>query len=188
MVYTTLTSILGSTKTSNLLNEGDIRNIIVTAEISEDMAPGAFVYNNQATGKWIPLDSGTAAHKLAGPGQVGCILYRPRIFITTGAQRVNSDDYDITYTKSVPICISGIVVGNIIDLNADHSAGTGLIASSTAESLDVLAQEATGATSGSAIKSRICATLAAVAKDGDLKAVIALGACMGSIWGGINES
>jgi hypothetical protein len=187
MAYTTLSSILGSNKTTNLLNEGDIRNNIIDGEISTDMAPGAFVYNNVATGKWIPLDSDTAAHKLAGPGQVGCILYRPRIYTTTGAQRLNSDDYDITYKKTVPICISGVVVGDITDQGGNVGSGESLIASSTAESLTVLALEATGATSGTAIRSVVCATLAAKVANGDTKAKIALGTCMGTIWGGINE-
>ena len=66
----------GSTQDSNLFNEGDVRNIIVDGVLAADTAPGEFVFNDIATGTWIALDSDTsAAHKLAGPGQVGCVLY-----------------------------------------------------------------------------------------------------------------
>ncbi len=186
MAYTTAASILGGTKDSTILNEGDIRNTIISGEISTDMAPCAFVYKDIGTGKWIPLDSGTAAHKLAGPGQVGVILFEPRVENSV-IKNLNSTDYDITYYKKVPICTSGIVVADIVDQNGDVGIGEELIASSTAESCTVQAQEATGATSGSAFKNRGIATLASNVADDDTKAIVALGQCMGSIWGGINE-
>ena len=187
MALTTLALLLGTSKSSNLLNPGDIRNKIVTGEISEDMAPGAWVYNDTSTEKWIPLNSGTAAHKLAGPGSVGVILYRKRIYTTTGALRLNSDDYDVTYTKQVPICISGIVGADIVDIGADHNSGTGLIASSTAESATVQVLEATGATGSTAIRNRVIGTLGMNYVDNDTKCVACLGQCMGDIWGGQNE-
>ena len=190
MVITTTDGLVGSTKGSTLYNPGDIKNRIVTGTISEDMAPGAWVYNDTATELWIPLDAGTAAHKLAGPGSVGVILYRPRIYTTTGALRLNTDDYDITYLKNVPICISGICGADITDQNADHNSGTALMASSTAESATALAKEVAHSSVNStltAIVSRVIGTLAANLVDGDTKCIVALGACMGDIWGGINE-
>ena len=187
MVYTTLASILGSTKSSNLLNEGDIDNLIVSGEISTDMAPGAWVYNDESTKTWIPLDADTAAHKLAGPGQAGVILFRPR-HENGVAKILNSDDYDVTYYKKVPICTSGIVVCDIVDINGAAEAGTDVIASSTAESVTVQVQEATGATTGTAIRNTPVGTLAAAVEDGDTKCICGLGKCRGKIWGGINET
>jgi len=190
MVITTMDGLLGDTKASNLLNPGDIRNIIITGEITSDLAPGAWVYNDTATEKWLALDADTAAHKIAGPGSVGVVLYRKRIYTTTGALRLNTDDYDVTYCKQVPICVSGIVGANIVDLNADHNIGTALMASSTAESVQAFAKEVAHSSHDStqqALVSTIVGTLAANAVDGDTKAICALGACMGSYWGGINE-
>jgi len=186
MPYTTLASILGSTKSNNLLNEGDIRNTIISGEISTDMAPGAWAYHDVSTGKWIPLDAGTAAHKLAGPGQVGVILFRPRVENSV-MKVLNTDDYDVTYYKKVPICTSGVVVADIVDQNADVGIGNGLIPSSTAESVTIQAQEATGATSGTALKSNIVGTLGAKVADNDTKCIACLGQCKGTLWGGINE-
>lgn len=183
----------GSTKDSNLFNPGDIRNIIVDGILASDMAPGAWVFNDVATGTWLPLDANTSdAHKLAGPGQVGVILYRPRIYTTTGALRVNSDDYDITYTKTAPICLSGIVGANIVDNGASASAGCQLICdpAGDAEQSAILAYEvirAAGDSTAAAIKSTVIGTLAAGIITGDRYAIVALGACMGSIWGGHNE-
>ena len=187
MVITTMDGLMGSTKSSNLFNEGDIRNKIITGTISTDMAPGAWVYNDTATELWIPLDAGTAAHLLAGPGSVGVVMYRPRIYTTTGALRLNTDDYDITYMKNAPICISGIVGANIVDLNADANSGTELIASATAESSTIQLQASTGHSSGTALTSRGIATLGANVVDGDTICIACLGQCMGDIWGGINE-
>jgi len=190
MSITTMDGLVGDTKASTLFNPGDALNIIVDGEISEDMAPGAWVYNDTSTEKWIPLNGATAAHKLAGPGSVGVILYRKRIFITTGALRLNTDDYDITYVKQVPICISGICAADIVDMNADHNIGTALIASSTAENATFLAKEVAHSTydsTATSIVSRVIGTLAANEVDGDRKAIVALGACMGKYWGGINE-
>jgi hypothetical protein len=186
MAYTTLASILGSNKSSNLLNEGDMLNEIITGTISTDMAPGAWVYNDQTTELWIPLDAGTAAHLLAGPGQVGVILFRPRVENSV-MKVLNTDDYDVTYYKNVPICISGICVADIVDQGGAIGAGTELIASSTAESCTIQAQTATGATSGTALKYRGIGTLAANVADDDTKAIVAVGKKMGSLWGGINE-
>lgn len=186
MAYTTAASILGSAKCSNLLNEGDILNEIITGEISTDMAPCAWVYNDQTTEKWIPLDAGTAAHLLAGPGQVGVILFRPR-HENSVAKILNSDDYDVTYYKQVPICISGIVVADIVDQGAAVGAGTDLIASTTAESVTKQALAATGATSGTALRAIPVGTLAANVADDDTKAIVALGKKRGTLWGGINE-
>ena len=186
MANTTIASIAGSTKSSNLLNEGDILNEIITAEISTDMDPGSWVYNDQTSEAWIPLDADTAAHKLAGPGQVGVVLFRPR-YENSVAKVLNSDDYDVTYYKQVPICISGIVVAKIVDQNAAVGAGTELIASSTAETATIQAQEATGATSGTALKNRGIGTLAANVADNDTYAICAVGKKMGSLWGGTNE-
>jgi|GEM_PF-5578208 len=188
MAYTTLASILGSTSMSNLLNEGDIDNLIIYDEISTDMAPGAWVYHDVSTGKWIPLDADTAAHKLAGPGQVGIILFEPRVENGTWVTS-NATDYDVTYHKNVPICVSGIVVGDIVDQNASLGTGTKVMASSTAESVTVFAKESTGVTGGTAIVSSAVGALAAKVADDDTKAIFALGAHMakGAIWGGINE-
>ncbi len=181
----------GSTKDSNLFNPGDIDNRIIDGIISEDMAPGAWVFNDVATKTWVPLDTDTSdAHKLAGPGQVGVILYRPRIYALTGALRLNTDDYDITYTKLVPICTSGIVGCNITDNGASASAGCQMIASATAENADILAYEvirAAGDSTAAAIKQTVIATLAANIITADVFAIVALGKCMGKIWGGQNE-
>ena len=190
MAYTTLALLLGDTKASNLLNPGDSRNIIVTGEVSADIAPGAWVFNDTATEKWIPLNNATAAHKLAGPGQVGVVLYRKRIYTSTGALRLNSDDYDITYTKQVPICISGIVGCDIADQGADYNIGTRLQAGDTAESADVQALEIAHSTHDSTqlgLVNNCIGTLAANYVDDDTKCIAGLGLCMGSYWGGINE-
>lgn len=178
----------GSTQDSNLFNEGDVRNIIVDGVLAADTAPGEFVFNDIATGTWIALDSDTsAAHKLAGPGQVGCVLYRRRITPSTGAICLNTADYVITVHKMAPICISGIVGGNIVDNSASASAGCDMTSSSTAFNLQIQALEATGATSGTAVRLNPVATLAANIITADRYAAVALGACRGSIWGGINE-
>jgi len=181
----------GSTKDSTLFNPGDIRNIIVTGALSADMAPGAWVFNDIATGTWLPLDTDTSdAHKLAGPGQVGVVLYRPRIYTSTGALRLNTDDYDITECPMAPICISGIVGARITDNGASASAGCQMIASADTEEADILAYEvirSAGDSTAAAILQTVIATLAANIITQDRFAIVALGQCMGSIWGGINE-
>ena len=140
---------------------------------SEDVAPGEYVVFTSGT--WTLADSDTAAHKLL---RGAVVSYRRRKNDADSNPSID-DDYDIDAEPnlaSVPLIRSGIVACKITDQTGTVYPGAQMIVSSTAGALTVLALEATGATSGTAIRSVIVGTLARKIVTADTVAFVDLNA------------
>lgn len=148
--------------------------------LSTDMDPGSWVMRDGANNQWIPLDTDTCAVPFQ---QVGVVDYKQRLNRTTLAEKLITDDYDVSEAedKMADIIISGTVVCKIKDQNAAKYVGQKLIASSTAETADLLALAATGAgpTTGTAIRSEVIGELAADLSDDDTWCIANIGAMIG---------
>ena len=165
-----ITAITQLTNDRILLNPGAANAAEVTGELAGDYLPGTIVV--YILGLWTAADSGTAAHKLMYWGVVG---YRQRINETNNALIPITTAWDASEEKRVPIILSGFAVCRIDDLGAAANIMTGVMVGANAGILELQdnAQIAHG-------------SLATQIADDDVYAIIALGACKGLIWGGVN--
>lgn len=144
-----------------------------------DVYPGQYVI--MASGKWTLIDSDTAAHKLLKGGVVD---YRRRKNDADATPTIDQA-YDINaepIDDYIEVWVDGICAVFIDDPVATYYPGIELIASATAGNVKVRAQEATGATSGTAYRSAKLGTLARKIVSGDTKAFIAMGRSEGRFY------
>jgi hypothetical protein len=148
--------------------------------LSTDMDPGSWVMRDAANNQWIPLDTDTCALPFQ---QVGVVDFKQRLNATSLAEKLITNDYDISEAedKLADIVISGTVVCKINDQNAAAYVGQKLIASSTAESATLLALAATGAgpTTGTAIRAEVIGELAVDIADDDTWCIANIGMMIG---------
>lgn len=145
---------------------------ITEGRIGTDCYPGQAVV--MISGVWILAVSSTAAHKLKTGG---IIVWRARKNNDAGNPSIDAT-YDIDnepYTDKIGVCTKGICAAFLTDQTATVDPGAELIISSTAGSLTSRSQEATGATSGTAFRSALFATLARTIVSGDTKGFVAVG-------------
>lgn len=152
----------------------------INGYLSTDMDPGSWVMYDGANAQWIPLDTDTCTEPLA---QVGVVDYKQRLNATTLAEKIITNDYDVSEAedKHATIIVSGTVVAKIVDQNAAKYCGMKAIASSTAEAATLQALEATGAgpTGGTAIRHSVIGELAVDIADDDTWAVFNIGQMIG---------
>jgi hypothetical protein len=180
MVFTASTDIAQQILLSSR-SDPDTR--VITGKLSEDMDPGSWVAFDGANDQWIPLDTDTSGHAVASGSKVGVVLYRQRVKPSTNAERLITDDYDVSEAegKKAPIAISGTVVCKIVDQNASRYVGDGIMASATAETAtyyDVAA--VTGASGGTALQQAKIGEFAMEVVDGDTWAIANIGKAIGN--------
>ena len=130
--------------------EGRTRARILWGKLAATDKPGQVLYES-GTGVWTKVDAATAAHHLL---KYGILEFNPRTSATFGEV-----DIDIAYatTDDVPIIIGSyggdLKLGAAIeDPGGAKLFGVALVISSTAGNLEAETLEATGATSGTAIR------------------------------------
>lgn len=137
-----------------------------TGSAATDVYPGQCVILDDTTLKWTLADADTAAHKLKRGG------------IVTWKSQIDDDgsfpdiddliDIDNRPMKArIKVCTFGMCACKVDDQGGQKAAGYEMIISSTAGNLTIRAQEATGATSGTAFKSACMGVLASTLTNGD---------------------
>lgn len=152
-------------------NPAEARSI--TGILAADTYPGQACVLDNSTGKWTKADSDTAAHKLK---RIAVPEYRRRKNNADGVPTID-EVYDIDAEPALDLCVlytKGKVSVYIDDPAATYYPGQEMMISATAGNLKVAALEATGATSGTALRSVIVATLAEKIVSGDTKAWVIL--------------
>jgi hypothetical protein len=144
-----------------------------SGDLAADTYPGQYVVMD-GSGTWSKIDSDTEAYRMAFGGVVD---YRRRKNKSSGFPTID-EVWDIdneTTLADAPIITKGKVLVFIDDPVATYYPGKVLQASSTAGNLVITAAlEATGATSGTAIRGQTLAILASKVVSGDTKAYVDL--------------
>lgn len=170
MAKTTISTSFGK---SQILLDVQTGTNTVWGTLGEDLYPGQWVMLH-TDNKWYKADADTAAHKLLALGVAG---FNQRIRQSTMAELTIDDVYDITYAEDqvAPIHIAGNCIAFVTDQGATLPPGTPLMISGTGGSATILAQEATGASGGTAIRSVICGYVSQTIVDDDTKAIVSIG-------------
>ena len=142
--------------------------------LATDAYPGQYHVINDSTGKWTLAINTTAAYR----HKIGGVLIYKRRQNDAGATPAIDAAYDIDAEPAKDLgtfAIKGKVAVFIDDPAATVYPGARLEVGATAGNLKiVLALEATGATSGTAIRGRTVATLAEKVVSGDIRAFVIL--------------
>lgn len=146
--------------------------VVTTGVLYEDTYPGQYVI--PVSGDWIKAVNTTEAYRYM---KGGVVEYRRRINNSGGVPTID-EVYDISAEPAldtVEIIKKGKVLVFIDDPQATYYPGALLQISSTAGNLVIVsANEATGATSGTALRGTFVAQLFRKAVSGDTKAVVEL--------------
>lgn len=145
----------------------------ITGILAADTYPGQICVLDNSTGKWTKADADTAAH-----------LFK-RIAVPEYRRRKNNSDavptidevYDIDAESALDLAVlytKGKVAVFIDDPSGTYYPGQDMVVSGNAGNLKVASNTATGATSGTALRASIVATLAEKIVSGDTKAWVFL--------------
>lgn len=168
MVNTSISDIAGA------IQQTPVTGKVISGILAADTYPGQYCVLDPSTGKWTKADKDTAAHRL----RLGAVVVYNA--------RVNDDNALPTIDEAVDIdnepaddyyslCVKGRVAVKIDDPSGTYYRGQPLGLSTTAGNLAIITGlEATGATSGTAIREIPKAYLHDKVVSGDTVAIVDL--------------